>query len=235
MNLRFSFRDVLNASVTDMHCVYAKIFADIPALFITFFVSKISFISANQITLFGFGLMIISALLALGGFYGFAAAFFYFGFVCDFVDGKFARLLGKTSIKGKKLDLFCDRVSLVFLSFSYSISLLKSSSIFEAYLLLLFTMIFLVFDTLELTLNILKSSESNLEVDGRSNHFASTTSSSEYFTSLKSLKTWLPSRVGMFGLLFCLAPLTSFLFVTLVCFFRFLSDCFFLVYRFFSA
>ena len=72
---------------------------------INLIVSNFTKISANFITFFGAFLALIAVYFVLTQSIFYAAVFFYCSYICDFLDGKIARLRKTSSHFGKKLDL----------------------------------------------------------------------------------------------------------------------------------
>lgn len=138
---------------------------------------------------------------------------FYLGFLFDFIDGKISRLRRTASNYGKKLDLFADRFGFFLVSLSYFYFFLNNGHIFELYLLIFFSLMFFLFDSIELT-NILVKYRDESEINGK---IERKEENEKYFYAFTSIKRWLPSRVGSLGLVFVFGPLINFNFFLLIC------------------
>ena len=93
MNYKYSFKDIVKSSVIGSHCVYVKILTDMPALGITYLIVNFTKISANFVTYIGAIFALVSAFCVLNDNLILAAIFFYISFMCDFLDGRIARIM----------------------------------------------------------------------------------------------------------------------------------------------
>ena len=214
MKNRHYFSEVVEASVIGSHCVYVKVLVDIPSLFFTYLTANFTKLSATHVTSIGASLAIVSAYFIYNNNVYIAALFFYFSFVCDFIDGRIARLNKTASVFGKKLDLVFDRLVLATLSFSYLIHFDLYDMHAEQLLLLVFFVLFLTYDSLESSNEQIKYKR--LMVDPNSNseiiRSYNKAESEPYFFAFKTYKRWIPSRVFCLVLVFFLAPLLNFKF-----------------------
>jgi len=210
--MKFSIRDIIESSVQGTHCVYVKLLTDIPAMLVSYFVVNFSKITANMLTYLGAVFAVFSAFYVISGDVTFAGLCFYCSFICDFCDGKVARLRKSSSHYGKKLDLAFDRLIFCGLTLTYLYYFETNGMLQEKVLLILYAMVFLTHDVLELTFslvwyrNAIDDLRKGNEVSINDHDGFETT----YFGSLKSIKTWIPSRVGSVGLVFIAAPIMSF-------------------------
>lgn len=211
MELNYKFPDIIRSSIIGTHCIYVKIFVDIPGILLAFLVSNFTKISANTITFFGAFLALIAVYFVLTQSIFFAALFFYFSYLCDFLDGKIARLRKTSSHFGKKLDLAFDRLIFVFLSLSYLYYFDKNDMGFELLFLASYCFLFLIYDVLELTSSIVEYRNilDNPDYAPKKNNLHQKETSG-YFEGINSIKTWIPSRVGTLGFVFTFAPIFSF-------------------------
>ena len=212
MNTKFSVRDVIDASVQDAHCVYARLFGHIPGMTVSYFVVNFSKLTANMLTYLGAVFAIFSAFYVLSGDVISAGLWFYCAFICDFADGKVARLKKSSSHYGKKLDLAFDRLIFCGLTLTYLYYFEANGMLQEKVLLVVYAMVFLTHDVLELTSSLVQHRETldELRKENKANFSSHNAVQKSYFDSLKSIKTWIPSRVGSVGLVFIAAPVISF-------------------------
>lgn len=212
MNTKFSVRDVIDSSVQDAHCVYARLFGHIPGMVVSYFVVNFSKLTADMLTYLGAMFAIFSAFDVLRGDITSAGLWFYCAFICDFADGKVARLKKSSSHYGKKLDLAFDRLIFCGLTLTYLYYFEANGMPQEKVLLVVYAMVFLTYDVLELTYSLVEHRETldELRKENTVNFSSHNASQSSYFGALKSIKTWIPSRVGSVGLVFIAAPITSF-------------------------
>ena len=202
--LNIKINNIIDASNTG-HCVYSKTIADIPGIFITYFLVKYTNLSANFITWFSIFFGLISGYNALNGNFFYAAIFFYFSYLCDFIDGKLSRVTNTASIKGKILDLFADRLNLCIVGLSFIWNFLYNGIIVEAILLCIFMLLFLLYDVFELSFALIKSrNDVNRKIVKRI--------SVKYFFQYLEIRRWVPSRVGLVMFIFFLAPLFGYMF-----------------------
>ena len=237
----YSFKEVIKSSITGTHCTYAKIGVDVPSLFICYLNINYANLSANFISYVGLLLALISGYFVITEEINLAAAFFYFSFLCDFCDGKTSRLQKSSSHYGKKLDMAIDRLIFCTLTITYLIYLNNNNFLAEFYVLLIFSMIFLTYDVLELTLSIvgyrdtidkIKLSDDELRKLRKTNEILS---DQKYFQSLFLIKTWVPSRVACVGFIFILAPLLSFTYIYLIALISLLIRFSWFLYKYFRT
>lgn len=209
MNVTYKFRDVAAASIQGMLCVYARILVDYPGIIISYFIVNFTRISANTITYMG----AVFAVISMGSVFfeniNAAALFFYLAFVCDFMDGKVARIRKTASHFGKKLDLAFDRIIFICLVMIYFNYFEIMSMHQEQMLLMAYAMIFLTYDILELTSSLTLYRNLTDEL-GRGDKINQKKKIEIVNPFIKSLKKWIPSRVGSVGIVFIAAPLISF-------------------------
>ena len=220
--------DIINASAHGTHCVYVKVFVDIPSIFVTFVLINRTKVSANFVTGVGVIIALLSAISVFAQNIMLASLLFYCSYALDFVDGKVARLRGTSSHFGKKLDLACDRVIFVILTLVYLFYLDNNEMQAEKSLLIVFAMLFLLYDVLEsvdsmvwqreIIENLLagKSVESNFGINTFKPVGKNSSAKGSYLKPLRSIKKWFPSKLSLTGIVFVMAPLFSFkLFYTL--------------------
>jgi len=212
MNIKFNVRDIVDSSVQGMHCVYAKLIVDIPAMLVSYFVVNFTKITADTITYMGAMFAAISAFYVFSDNTAAAALWFYFAFVCDFMDGKIARMRKTSSHFGKKLDLAFDRLIFCGLTLTYVYYFETTGMHQEKMLLIIYAMVFLTHDVLELTSSLVwyRNAVDELGRGNKVNFKIHDEEETSYLGSLKSIKTWIPSRVGSVGIVFIVAPLLSF-------------------------
>ena len=231
-----SIKNVINASVIGTHCIYVKLFTDIPAILITYIISNFTQITANTITYCGAIFAIASIFFIINDNLFIAALFFYLSFICDFIDGKLARLRKSNSNYGKKLDLAFDRIIFGLTSISYLYYLEINGMYYEKILLILYIISFLLFDVLDLTMalvkyrNILESIKNKEIVKDDFNE----SETEKYFYSIKSIKRWVPSRIGSVGFVFILAPIINFKFFYLISLIAILIRFIWLLFNYFK-
>ena len=209
MNVTYKFRDVAAASVQGMLCIYVKILVDYPGIIISYFIVNFTKISANTITYLGAFFAAISIFYVFFENINEAALFFYLAFICDFIDGKVARIRKTASHFGKKLDLAFDRIIFICLVIVYFNYFEIMSMHQEQMLLLVYAMIFLTYDVLELTSSLTFYRNLTDEL-GRGDKINQKKKIEIVNPFIKSLKKWFPSRVGSVGIVFIAAPLISF-------------------------
>ncbi len=211
MELSYKFSDIIKSSIIGTHCIYVKLFVDVPGILLAFIVSNFTKISANFITFFGAFLALIAVYFVLTQSIFYAAVFFYCSYICDFLDGKIARLRKTSSHFGKKLDLAFDRLIFISLSLSYLYYFDKNDMSVELLLLAFYALLFLIYDVLELTSSIVEYrtilDNPNYTYTKNNLHPRETYG---YFEGLTSIKSWIPSRVGTLGFVFVLAPIVTF-------------------------
>ena len=214
MNYKYSFKDIVKSSVIGSHCVYVKILTDIPALGITYLIVNFTKISANFVTYIGAMFALVSAFYVLNDNLILAAIFFYISFMCDFLDGRIARIRKTASNFGKKLDLAFDRLIFCSLTLIYLYYFEMNEMLTEQLLLILFAMIFLTYDVLEMTASLVNYRDIVQKIKSGSSFSDPFKPENEtYFYAFKSLKRWIPSRVGSIGFIFFLAPLVNFIYI----------------------
>lgn len=208
MKNEYTFKDVLASSVIGRHCVYVKLYIDVFALAATYFIVKWTNLSANFVTYLGALLAIISAFFVINGDFFWASTIFYISFMCDFLDGRIARIRKTSSNFGKKLDLAFDRLIFCGLTLCYLYNFQLNGMIFQQVLLVCFAMLFLCYDVLELTDTLAKYRDIlSSPIDVHSSYKAYQEKETEvYFYAFRSLKRWVPSRIGSVGFVFILAP-----------------------------
>ena len=218
MKFQFSIRDIIDSSVQGTHCVYVKVMVDIPAMFVSYLAANLTQVTANTLTYLGACFAAVSAFHIISGEILYAALWFYGSFLCDFMDGKIARLRQSSSHYGKKLDLAFDRLIFCSLTLSYLFYFENNGMLKEQVILIVYAMIFLTYDVLELTDSVVgyRKVLDNIGVVHTNPSVKDEVEDRTYFTSLRKLKTWVPSRVGSVGFVFILAPLTSFLIAYIV-------------------
>ena len=209
-----NFKDILKNSVNGSYCVYILLIADIPANLISLGVSYFNRITANIITLSSFSLNLLSASFAINGDFFISSILFYAGFLLDFVDGKIARLRNEASSFGKKLDMFVDRFGFMLISLAYLYYFLSNGIYFEAWILILYSFIFFLYDIFQLTDNLSKDSSYSDNKRRIADY-----SPDKYLDIIKSFKRWFPSRLLTIFLMFSIAPITNFSVVYSFCLF----------------
>lgn len=207
--VNIKINNIIDASNTGMQCVYSKTIADIPGIFITYLLVKYTNLSANFITWFSIIFAIISGYNALNGNIFYAAIFFYCSYLCDFIDGKLSRVTNTSSIKGKVLDLFADRLNLFIVGLSFISNFLYNGIIVEAILLCIFMLLFLIYDVFELSFALIKSRN---DVNNKTVKKKRV----KYFQEYGEIRKWVPSRVGLIMFIFFLAPLFSYMFFYII-------------------
>ena len=209
MNVTYKFRDVAAASVQGMLCIYAKTLVDYPGIIISYFIVNFTKISANTITYMGAVFAVISMGYVFFENINSAALFFYLAFVCDFMDGKVARIRKTASHFGKKIDLAFDRIIFICLVMMYLNYFEIMGMHQEQMLLMAYAMIFLTYDVLELTSSLVFS---RILIDqlGKGDKINQKKKNEIVNPFINSLKKWIPSRVGSVGIVFIAAPLISF-------------------------
>lgn len=213
MNYKYSFKDVLKSSVIGSHCVYVKILTDIPALGLSYLIVNFTKLSANIVTYTGAIFAIISAAYVLNDNLILASIFFYMSFMCDFLDGRIARIKKTASSFGKKLDLAFDRLIFCTLILVYLHYFEINDMHTEQILLILFAMIFLVYDVLETTASLVNYRDILEKIKSGKQYLDPIKPENEtYFYAFKSIKRWIPSRVGSIAFIFFLAPAVNFIF-----------------------
>ena len=134
-----------------------------------------------------------------------------------------------------------DRLIFCTLTITYLIYLNNNNFLAEFYVLLIFSMIFLTYDVLELTLSIvgyrdtidkIKLSDDELRKLRKTNEILS---DQKYFQSLFLIKTWVPSRVACVGFIFILAPLLSFTYIYLIALISLLIRFSWFLYKYFRT
>jgi|TARA_B100001059_G_scaffold231633_1_gene267816 phosphatidylglycerophosphate synthase len=217
MNYKYSFKDIVKSSVIGSHCVYVKILTDMPALGITYLIVNCTKISANFVTYIGAIFALVSAFCVLNDNLILAAIFFYISFMCDFLDGRIARIRKTASSFGKKLDLAFDRLIFCSLTLIYLYYFEMNEMLTEQLLLILFAMIFLTYDVLEITASLVNYRDIVQKIKlGSSFSDPIKPENEAYFYAFKSIKRWIPSRVGSIAFIFFLAPAVNFIFFYLI-------------------
>jgi phosphatidylglycerophosphate synthase len=113
---RYSLNDVRETVLLDSW--WGRYFLDPVSIRLTWLVANFTRLTPNAVTVLSFLFALVSAYLFYRGETPFlvAGAFVYeFGFVLDTVDGKLARLTGRSSTTGAFLDVYLDNIS-VFLN-----------------------------------------------------------------------------------------------------------------------
>ena len=213
MYYKYPFKEILKSSVIGSHCVYVKILTDIPSLGLTFLIVNFTKISANIVTYIGAFLAFASAFYVYNDNLILASLFFYMSFMCDFLDGRIARIKNTASNYGKKLDLAFDRLIFCSMVLMYLFYFEINNMYEEKVLLILFSMIFLSYDVLELTDSLVNYRNILERIKlGKNYNNPSKPENERYFYAFKSIKRWVPSRVGSIAFIFVLAPLINFVF-----------------------
>jgi len=93
---------------------WGRYFLDPISIRLTWLIANFTKLSPNIVTLYSFIFSLISAYLFYRGetvFVVLGAFVYEFGFILDTIDGKLARLTGKTSTTGAFLDVYLDNIS----------------------------------------------------------------------------------------------------------------------------
>ncbi|MBN1571813.1 MAG: CDP-alcohol phosphatidyltransferase family protein [Deltaproteobacteria bacterium] len=113
---RYSLDDVREVVLLDSW--WGRYFLDPISIRLTWLIANFTRLSPNAVTFFSFLFALVSAYLFYRGerlFLVAGAVVYEFGFILDTVDGKLARLTGKSSTAGAFLDVYLDNIS-VFLN-----------------------------------------------------------------------------------------------------------------------
>ncbi|GEM_PF-1091780 len=109
---RYSLDDIKRTVLLDSW--WGRYFLDPVSIRLTWLIANFTKLSPNAVTVLSFLFALVSAYLFYRGetLFLVAGAFVYeFGFILDTVDGKLARLTGKSSTTGAFLDVYLDNIS----------------------------------------------------------------------------------------------------------------------------
>jgi phosphatidylglycerophosphate synthase len=201
---KYSIKEIASESKGTIDCS-SRIVSDVFSILLSYLILNFTSISANAITLGAFFFGFIGSLSICYDQIILAIICYHFSFILDFTDGKVARKRNTSSGLGKALDMGCDRLVFLMLSLAYGHYLIRHDLLEVEFMLLLFVLLFLTLDILELLFTVgnfydgvplATKKEKDKEVP--------------YLAVFFQPKKWFPSRLLLLFVAFYLIPLFNF-------------------------
>jgi len=184
---------------------YSKLFLDIPSAIVTKHIIKYPWVTPNRVTIFGLLMGIMSSVFIFFGIFTAAAIGLYIAALCDYVDGKIARLKNNSTMYGKRLDIVSDRLILVTQIISYALIFFIKNNNFLCFLLMMYLIVFLLIDFINLT-EVIERYGTN---GTRDYPIGMNRIDIDKYNTFFSFRRWVPQRHSSFVVLLVLGPILN--------------------------
>lgn len=203
--MKFKIKDVLNEAHPGRDN-FTKLTTDPFAVPITYLLLRFTKATPNSVTIASLILGLSAAAFNFVGISYLPIILFYFAFVLDFVDGTLARMLNIPSAEGRKLDIRVDRTIFTAIALSYAYLFLFSDRLIEAFLLIVYILLFFYIDIIEFSSLEFRYATNKVSVSREASEQKSR-DDLKWFKSLLDVKLWIPRRAFTIPLVFVIAPL----------------------------
>jgi phosphatidylglycerophosphate synthase len=207
--LKISFKEYFNKSCKiDADNIWQSCIHPF-AILLAYFIVRYSKIKPNTITIISLFFGLIAAISNFLSIKYYPVLFIFIAFTLDEVDGKVARMRGMSSPFGKTLDILVDRTTFSVLSLSYIYLLLKTNCLVEAFLLIVYVILYLYLCVVGKNLMVYGFETGRISASSASPEIPEEQNVSDYLKSFLDIKRWFPKRLGSAVIVFILVPLTG--------------------------